>query len=169
MEKKILIVSDTHNLMPINLQNLKFDAIFHAGDIGQNLNFLNDFYLYDNFFAVLGNTDFLLEGLLPNYLKTELFDNKFFMVHNLAAPHRIIPQNMQMISEYKPNIVIFGHTHMPQITLKNDILFINPGSLGKKGLSDKRSFAMLSIDNNKPILVEITDIDTGEIFLTWKA
>jgi len=65
MEKKILIVSDTHNLMPINLQDLKFDAIFHAGDIGQNLNFLNDFYLYDNFLAVLGNTDFLLEGLLP--------------------------------------------------------------------------------------------------------
>ncbi len=169
MKKKILIVSDTHNVMPLNLQDLKFDAIFHAGDIGQDLKFLNEFYIYDNFFAVLGNTDFVLEGSLPDYIKTELFGNKFFMVHNLAAPHRIIPQNQQIISEYKPQVVVFGHTHMPQIVLKNDILFINPGSLGKKGLLDRRSFAILTIEKDEPVLVEVSDIDSGEIFLTWKA
>ena len=47
-------------------------------------------------------------------------------------------------------------------------IFINPGSLGKVGLTGRRSFAVAEITVAGEVGVKISDIDTKEIFISKK-
>jgi len=165
---KLLIISDTHGEMPINVGKIDFDTVIHAGDIG-NADFFGKFNSGingKNLYAVYGNTDFLLSGYLPETVSTEIGGLNFFIVHNLTAPHRILPANESAISTSHAEIVVSGHTHTPLVEERNGIVFINPGSLGKVGLTGLRTFALAEISENRDICTEIYDIDAKETIVT---
>ena len=165
---KILVVSDTHGEMPLDIKNISFDAVMHAGDIGDAAFFgaLDAAAGEKNLYAVYGNTDFLLSGYLPETVSTEIGGLNFFIVHNLTAPHRILPANESAISTSHAEIVVSGHTHTPLVEERNGIVFINPGSLGKVGLTGLRTFALAEISENRDICTEIYDIDAKETIVT---
>ena len=50
--------------------------------------------------------------------------------------------------EIGADIVLYGHTHIPDITNYNNKWFINPGSLGRP-LSPVRTYCILTIDKDK--------------------
>jgi len=162
---RVLVVSDTHGTLPIDLSNFDVDAVIHAGDIGDNC-FLSEFYMFDKFYAVAGNTDYYLD--LPENLCGEIEEIKFYLVHNLSAPHRIISSNHSKISECAPNLVVFGHTHTPLIEKKENTIFLNPGSLGKKGLTGYRSYAIIEIDGSDIKKIEIIDVKNQSIIKTYE-
>jgi len=149
---KILVVSDTHGKLPIDLSSFNVDAVIHAGDIGDN-NFLSEFYIFDKFYAVCGNTDYSLD--LPENIFNDIDGMTFYLVHNLSAPHRIISANLKKISECEPKLVVFGHTHTPLIEKRDDTIFLNPGSLGKKGLTGYKSYAIIETDGSQISKIEI--------------
>lgn len=153
---RFLVISDTHGKLPIDLSGFKVDAVIHAGDIGDN-SFLSEFHVFDNFYAVCGNTDYSLD--LPDMLCSKINGIKFFLVHNLSAPHRIISENYSKICECTPNLVVFGHTHTPLIEEKNGTIYLNPGSLGKKGLTGYRSYAIIETDGSIIKRIEIINAD----------
>ena len=167
---KLLVISDTHGEMPLDIDKIGFDAVIHAGDIG-NLAFfrqLESAVGEKNLFAVYGNTDFALCEYLPETVSTEIGGTKFFVVHNLTAPHRILSANEIAIENNHPEIVIFGHTHIPALEERNGRIFINPGSLGKSGLTCHRSFATLEFDEIGIVSLKIFDVDTKEVFVSKK-
>jgi predicted phosphodiesterase len=45
-------------------------------------------------------------------------------------------------------VVISGHTHLPKIEIKDDVLFLNPGSAGPRRSDYPVSVAMLRIRNH---------------------
>ncbi len=163
----IIIISDTHNHLPIQLSSFSEDTIFHAGDIC-DIRVLNELFLFKNQFVVRGNCDFFDASGLNDTLFTEIDGVRFLMVHNLAAPHRIIYSNQELINKYKPDVVIFGHTHTPLIFEENNILFINPGSFGKPGLTNIYSYAKLIIEDKAPQYAAIYNADTNEVVVEWK-
>ena len=114
---KILVVSDTHGEMPLDMKNMDFDAVMHAGDIGDAAFFsaFNAAVGEKNLYAVFGNTDFVLSGYLPESVSADIGGLNFFMVHNLTAPHRILPVNESAMNAAKAEIVVFGHTHTPRV------------------------------------------------------
>lgn len=149
---RVLVISDTHGKTPIDISDLNVDAVIHAGDIGDN-KFLSQFYMFDEFYAVCGNTDYSLD--LPDTVCNEISGVKFYLVHNLSAPHRIISENYSKICKFSPDLVVFGHTHTPLIEKKEETIFLNPGSLGKKGLTGYMSYALIDIENSAVARIEI--------------
>ncbi|MBR6421721.1 metallophosphoesterase family protein [bacterium] len=167
---KILVVSDTHGEMPIDIKKMDFDAVMHAGDIGDAAFFgaLNATAGEKNLYAVSGNTDFVLSGYLPENVSTNMGGLNFFMVHNLTAPHRILPANESAMNAAKAEIVVFGHTHTPLAEERGGRIFINPGSLGKAGLTGRRSFAVMETEPSGTVKIQIYDIDSKEVFILKK-
>ena len=167
---KLLIISDTHGEMPIDIAKIDFDAVIHAGDIGGAALFgrINSEAGEKSLYAVFGNTDFALCEYLPETVSTEIGGLKFFVVHNLTAPHRILPANESAINKSRTEIVVFGHTHTPLIEERNGIIFINPGSLGKTGLTGLRTFATAEISEGGSVSAEIYDIDAKQTIASKK-
>ncbi len=167
---KLLLISDTHGEMPLNMKDLEFDAVLHAGDIGDAAFFrsLDAAAGEKNLYAVYGNTDFVLSGCLPENISANIGGMNFFLVHNLTAPHRIMPENESEMKRSNAEIVVFGHTHMPLAEERGGRIFINPGSLGKTGLTGHRSFATLETSTSGEVDVEIFDIDSKETFVSKK-
>ncbi|MGI6394092.1 MAG: metallophosphoesterase family protein [bacterium] len=164
---KILIISDTHGNLPISIEKIGADAVIHAGDVGDR-KFFAKFAHIENFFAVAGNTDFYLEGHVPETVCEEIGGVKIFMVHNLSAPHRVIMANYREIKECDPDIVVYGHTHSPDIKEKEGVVYINPGSLGTEGLTGHKSYAILEIEKSKTASVKIYDVDSGVLINSKK-
>lgn len=165
---KILVVSDTHGEMPVDIKSMDFDVVIHAGDIGDAAFFgaLNNAAGEKNLYAVYGNTDFVLSGYLPESVSADIGNLKFFIVHNLTAPHRILPANESAMNAAKAEIAVFGHTHTPLAEERGGRIFINPGSLGKIGLTGRRSFAVMETEPSGTVKIQISDIDSKEVFIS---
>ena len=94
-----------------------------------------------------------------NMLKKEMFfeveNNKMYIVHypmnqdgsfrkhiKRAKPE----ENEIMFSGINSKIYLYGHTHAEIYNLKNDKIYINPGSLGCPGKTNKAPYGILDIN-----------------------
>ncbi|MDA0348234.1 MAG: metallophosphoesterase family protein [Verrucomicrobia bacterium] len=120
------IISDTHGLLrPQALSALKgSDVILHGGDVGdeQILARLSDIA---PIFTVRGNVDFELWcKRLPPKLTLTLGGLKVFMIHDISKLDRTVLELVDM--------VVYGHSHRPEIFEEQEVLFLNPGSAGPR-------------------------------------
>ena len=125
--KKILVVSDSHKhneiLNKIFEANKDIETCIHCGDLQDNENALNIHDLY----IVRGNNDFTL---YKDELLLEFEGYKIYVTHghiqDIETSDHKIHQNAQ---NNNANIVLFGHTHNPKFYQKEDIYYLNPGSV----------------------------------------
>ena len=61
----------------------------------------------------------------------------------------------ELLSTEKPEIVVFGHTHMPFDELRSRIRFINPGSASQPRGGTAPSVAILELSGETPTLQSI--------------
>lgn len=125
----ILITSDIHgntkNLNKLLKKHPNIKTHLNAGDSQLSLDYLKA----NNIISVLGNTD--ADFNLDKYQLLLINHKKILLVHG----HEFnVKQSLINLSEFakklKADIVIFGHTHIPFNKTINNILYINPGSLG---------------------------------------
>lgn len=138
------IISDTHNLLrPEAVEKLKgSDLIVHAGDIGDR-KILDDLEKLAPTLAVRGNVDSATWcESLPPWETVTLGKVKIYVIHNLKE---------LAIDLQKDNIqiVVSGHSHKPLIESKNGVLFINPGSAGKRRFKLPITLATAEITGRK--------------------
>lgn len=122
--KRIVILSDTHGLLrPKVLEELqKADVILHAGDL-DNRETLEALEQFDCVHAVRGNCDAYWFNDLPDTLRVEVEEVRFFLLHDRSRlPCR--PANT--------DVVFFGHTHVPCAESRDGALWLNPGSCGPR-------------------------------------
>lgn len=125
------IISDTHDNLPkikkaVEFFNKKYTKfVLHAGDWIAPFS-VNAFQrLNCDYLGIYGNNDGEKDGLRekssskikPGPLELEKFGKKILLTHDLA----------ETVLDKKYDIVIFGHTHKPEIYWKDSIFFINPG------------------------------------------
>jgi putative phosphoesterase len=136
------VISDTHGLLrPEAILALEgCDVILHAGDVGGSL-IIDTLIQFAPTFAVGGNCD--IEETFPDYFTAEYGGKKLLMFHG----HLSIDEN-----EFKPDIVITGHSHIPLIEQDKNILRINPGSAGPKRFKLPVTVARLTISNGIPVV-----------------
>ena len=139
---EIGVISDTHGLLrPEAILALEgCDVILHAGDVGGSL-IIDTLIQFAPTFAVGGNCD--IEETFPDYFTAEYGGKKLLMFHG----HLSIDEN-----EFKPDIVITGHSHIPLIEQDKNILRINPGSAGPKRFKLPVTVARLTISNGIPVV-----------------
>ena len=165
IEHRILVVSDTHGSLPDRICDIAADTVLHAGDIGGE-RILTILHCFDTVHAVRGNTDTSLPEL-PETVRDEIAGVRFFLVHNLTAPHRILPENRREITGSRPRLVVFGHTHQPLLREEGGILYLNPGSLGSPGIDTAPTYAVVTVAGGAVRKVEICDAATHLPVFSW--
>lgn len=153
---KIGIISDTHGNKQCMDEAISYlmdcDLIIHAGD-----NFSDSKYIHSatkiGMMAVKGNCDF---DNVEDELIFDIEDKNIFLCHGDKYDVKYgLEQLEEKAKEVEANIVIFGHTHTPLCIEKDNILYINPGSVSIPRNVNYKSMAILYIDNDNISVEEI--------------
>lgn len=141
---KLGLISDTHGFLDPQIPKLfaGVDHILHAGDVGP-YSLLLELGAIAPVTAVLGNTDTWLQLKLTE--SVELGGRKF-LVHHIVNPDALTDDLKLGITEQRPDVVVFGHTHKPFCETLGGVLFFNPGYAGKQRFELERSVAILHCD-----------------------
>jgi len=142
-EHKIGVISDTHGLLREEAIEVIKDSelIIHVGDIG-DFDLLKKLFDIAPVVAVRGNCD---RGHWANGLNegevVEIGDVIIYVIHNIDD------------LDFDPaasgfSVVISGHSHMPHSYIKNNVLFLNPGSAGPRRFKLPVSAAVLKISGH---------------------
>ncbi len=124
---RVGVISDTHDLLrPEVLDELSgSDLILHIGDVCSQA-VLDELGRLTPVQAVRGNCDHgSWADLLPHTLDLNVCGWNIHMVHD-RADLSIDPE------ESGVDIVIFGHSHKPHFEHRDGIVYLNPGSAGRR-------------------------------------
>jgi len=142
------IVSDTHSYLdPRALPILHgVELILHAGDVGTQA-ILDTLATIAPVRAVSGNTDAgtPLARSLPARLSLELAGVRVFVTHIGGTPAKLV----DALPEPRPQVYIFGHTHVALQEEHDDVLFLNPGAVGRPRFGGGVSVALLELHDGK--------------------
>ena len=85
-----------------------------------------------------------------------------FMTHIGGKPPCYAKGIAEKLESLKPDIFICGHSHILKVTFdkKHNLLFMNPGSVGKHGFHKKQTMISFEITAGK--LVNLIVIELGE-------
>ena len=148
----IAVLSDTHGLLrpeiPRALKDV--DHIIHAGDLGK-MEILDELSGIAPISIVRGNVDTgAWASALSHNTVLDIAGHQLFILHDIAQ------------LDLDPRVagfaaVIYGHSHQPEIDYKDNVLYLNPGSIGPRRFKLPVSYAMLRINDGSlvPELIEI--------------
>jgi len=146
------LISDTHGLLREEaLHALKgSDLIIHAGDVG-NREIIDKLKSIAPVFAVRGNVD--TEPWASALPETEVVDTgvaTIFVLHDVHA----LDLNPSAAGFH---VVVSGHSHKPDRTERDGVLYINPGSAGPRRFKLPVTVARLDLGQT-PWKVDFIDL-----------
>ena len=136
------IISDTHGLLrPEAIRELSgVDHILHAGDVGDTA-ILERLREIAPVTAIRGNVDVLGPcSQLPPTEVVELGGCLFYMVHAVQDLD-IAPAAAGV------KVVVFGHSHKPEVKDRDGIVYLNPGSAGPRRFNLPVTLARAVVEN----------------------
>lgn len=138
------LISDTHGHLDDSILDLfeGVDAIVHAGDIGSE-KILYELQAVAPVTAVRGNTDHSGPTWpLPESALLTVAATRIHVVHDLFAG------SLPALDEAE--VLVFGHTHKPQVIYGERQIQVNPGSASRPRAADGlRTVALLEIDSGR--------------------
>lgn len=136
-EIKVGIISDTHGLLRTEVKEIlkQCDYILHGGDVNKQA-VIDELEDIATLFVVRGNNDKEWAEHLPQNLKFEIGGVWFYMVHD----KKFIPARME-----NTDIIVFGHSHKYLEETRDGILWLNPGSCGRRRFDQSISMAVMTI------------------------
>ncbi|MCT8949584.1 metallophosphoesterase family protein [Pseudomonas sp. A1437] len=149
---KTAIISDTHGLLrPEALTAIQgCDLILHAGDIGSP-EILDQLSKIAAVQAVRGNNDLDLPWAanIPDHLSLDLNGWPTLLIHDIADVPALLAANTRLI--------ITGHSHKPLIEWRDNRLYLNPGSAGRRRFKLPVTLALLEVraDALEPQLIHL--------------
>lgn len=161
MSIKILLLSDTHSHMDEGI--LKYvaqaDEVWHAGDIGslevtdaiQNLKPLR---------AVYGNIDEAkIRDEFPLHQRFVCEGVEVWITHIGGSPGKYNRDIREEMSQNPPKLFICGHSHILKVMhdKKHDLLFMNPGAVGKHGFHKVRTMLRFELKNGEIKNLEVVE------------
>ena len=140
---RVGLISDTHGLLrPEAMAFLEgCDRIIHGGDIG-NPEILGQLAALAPLTVVRGNNDHgdWAEGLDETQL-VQIGEVLIYVIHDIAELD-IDPRAAQV------RVVVSGHSHVPAVTERDEVLFVNPGSAGPRRFKLPIAAGELTISGN---------------------
>ena len=138
MAKRIAVLSDTHGLLrPEVLTAIDgCDAIIHGGDINKP-EIIDRLKEIAPLFVVRGNNDKEWAEDLPYSLTFTVEGVRFFMVHN----KKDVPKDLSSV-----DVVVYGHSHRYAMEDREGVLWLNPGSCGRRRVDQEITFAMMTAE-----------------------
>ena len=140
---KIGVISDTHGLLrkEAEKQLEVSNVIIHAGDIG-DVEIINRLKQIAPVYSIKGNID--KENWadeIPEILDFKIMNKRIFVIHDI--------KDADISNGESYDIIISGHSHKPLIKRDNGVLYLNPGSAGKRRFNLPISIAQIQIVEDK--------------------
>ena len=142
---RIGAISDTHGLLrPEALAALKgCERIIHAGDIGKP-EVLDGLRALAPLDAIRGNVDSGdWAAAIPEHLDLQIGGLRIHITHDVKT------MKINPVAEHV-DVVIAGHSHQPKIEELAGVLYLNPGSAGRRRFKLPISLALLDIEDGQP-------------------
>ena len=147
------IISDTHGLLrpEVAAAFAGVSLILHAGDVGGAglLEALSKIAPVD---AVFGNVD---DPHDPSLARQRAVTVGGVTVHVSHGHELGRPTAELMLSRYRGDVVIFGHTHKAVVVRDGSRVAFNPGAAGPRRFDLKPSVARLTITAGDPPSIEV--------------
>jgi putative phosphoesterase len=157
---RIGVLSDSHGDSKALIKALNHmagaDVVFHLGDYvkdSEHIKKLHSGPLY----VVSGNCDFFSDANIPSQHRITIEGKTVFATHG----HKYRVKDGINALYYKgleigADIVLFGHTHCPQIVRVDEMVLLNPGSVFRQGNTRQPTYGIIEITNGniKPVIVE---------------
>lgn len=139
--KRVIVLSDTHGLLrPEVLEYLsQADIIIHGGDINTQA-IVDKLREYAPLYIVRGNNDKEWAEELPQSLTFSIEGVRFFLIHN----KRDVPSGLS-----DTDVVVYGHSHKYACEERNGVLWLNPGSCGRRRFDQEITFAVMTVDGGQ--------------------
>ncbi len=158
---RIGVISDTHGYLNVKVLDLfeGVQMILHAGDIG-NEEVLIELGTLAYVCAVSGNVDGYPEPQRrPLTRQLETPAGRIAMTHGHLPQAPTSDKELMIASfhEFKPNIVIFGHSHIPHLSQIDGVTLFNPGSAGRGRFGRGPSVGLITVaePGAKPVFEHI--------------
>jgi putative phosphoesterase len=159
---KLGIISDTHDNVPMIKKAVDFfnkaevDVVLHAGDYVSPFSVKPLFSLECDFLGVWGNNDgdkialqAVAQGKIENSPHVESYGQKKILLgHDLETLEALI-----ISQEFY--LIVYGHTHQPEIRKEGKTLVVNPGECGG-WLDGKSTIAIADMASQTAEVIEIT-------------
>jgi putative phosphoesterase len=151
---KLGVVSDTHGLLRPEvapaLEGVEY--ILHLGDVG-NPAILKSLKEIAPVTAIRGNVD--RTGPCSKLPETEvlLFEGHYiYLLHDIGTLH-LDPAAARF------SVVLYGHSHKPNISQHKGVLYFNPGSCGPRRFELLVSVGLLTLSRGVPPQAQILDLE----------
>jgi putative phosphoesterase len=138
------VISDTHGLVrPEAIEALRgSELIIHAGDVG-NAEVLERLRAIAPTIAVRGNIDTGASAdTLPVTEVVEVGHVHLYVLHDISTLD-LDPKAVGFAA------VIFGHSHRPSAEVRDEVLYLNPGSAGPRRFSLPIAVARLQVSGER--------------------
>lgn len=149
------LISDTHGRLRPEVFDLfaGVDHIVHAGDVGDP-DILIELAAIAPVTAVWGNVDYELRSTLRERAKLESGGISIAVIHGQQFGS---PTPRLVAAEFpEADLVVFGHSHRPEIERVGGTLVVNPGSAGPARFKLPVTAAIATIENG--VTAEIVQI-----------
>ena len=146
---KILIVSDTHghseNLEKVLEQTGPLDHFIHLGDVEGQEDYI-EVIAGCPVHMVSGNNDFFSD--LPREEEFWIGEYHIIITHGHYYGVSVGTERLKEEAMLRGiDIVMYGHTHRPEIDMEDQVTVLNPGSLSyPRQIGRRPSFLMMEID-----------------------
>ena len=149
--KCLAIVSDSHGLLrdSVTAALQDVDLIIHAGDLGSR-GVLERLEAFAPVIAVRGNVDSELIDL-PLTEAGSVNDHLIYVLHDLGQLD-LDPATAGI------EMIVHGHSHQPRIDRRDDVLYVNPGSIGPRRFRLPVSMAKVTFDRQE-LAVHLVDLE----------
>jgi putative phosphoesterase len=149
---RIGVLSDTHGRLTLARKAVPLmgdiQLLIHAGDFYHDaLKLGGEFQLSAT--AVIGNCDLGVNG--PKEEQLDVGEMRIFITHGHLYRAKSGLLNLYLrAKELGADVVIFGHTHVPEIEYCDGICLFNPGSISLPRGRRKPTFGILELEKGKP-------------------
>ena len=146
--KRIVILSDTHGLLrPEVLDYIsQADAIIHGGDINTQA-IVDTLQGFAPLYIVRGNNDKEWAENLPHSLTFAIEGVRFLLVHN----KRDVPPDLSGV-----DVVVYGHSHKYACEERGGVLWLNPGSCGRRRFDQEITLAVMTAEDGQFQVEKVT-------------
>ena len=163
--KRIGIISDTHGYWDGKLEEFLAECheVWHAGDIG-SIATADSIAAFKPLRAVHGNIDdSLVRRAYPAHLGFKCEGVEVFITHIGGYPGNYERSARALIELRKPKLFVCGHSHILKVIFdqKYQMLHVNPGAAGNRGIHKVRTAVRLTIDGEDMTGMEVIDIPRG--------
>lgn len=132
------------------------DYIIHAGDLVE-LAVIDELEKIAPVLVVHGNMDGLeITEAIPRFNSLRVFDWKIGVIHDRKGLYGT--ETIAEVGSQKFDVYVYGHTHAADISWKDKVLYVNPGSpTDPPSFMTKPSVALLKItkENIIPQIIEL--------------